>query len=681
MPLSGQRFGFIDQAFVDQLVRNCPDSILVLKEQARNACSHRFNLLGSGWLTPAHGLSCEGVLGRSYGPGFKVHPDRDGGWLERHINRANLSAAQNVWKCVDVDYQPIDWQLDFKSGYRWSEAVWHQDIKIGELPGVDIKVPWELARMQHLPVLALSNRLNESAENFVPDLSSKCVREFRNQVLDFIATNPPGFGVNWVCAMDVAIRASNIIVAHDILTSTGVRFDASFEAVLHTSLLAHGRHIVQNLEWNPHIRGNHYLADIAGLLFIANYLPCGDEVDVWLRFAVQELMTEVSFQFNEDGGNFEASVCYHRLSAEMVLWSFALLSSLSGAKRHALLRTDLGCSHGLRRLQSKPIQFYPIPGQESTSPIPEWCWHRLARMRAFTAAMTKPDGLVAQFGDNDSGRFISVGGSEQLHAGNQPSAAAWTLDHCALVGGIDALFACLPALDSSCENISTRLIHGLAQVVVSQPDDQIGILHDHDSVSAWKKISGWLRNHSREQCWRRVFPLSPVDKQGELSHFSFPDSGFYVFKSRELFLAIRCGSIGLGGLGAHAHCDQLAIELVLNGNVLIRDPGTFLYTPFPDVRNAYRSVGAHDAPRVAGAEPADLTRGVFDLRGAAEGECLYFGPLGFIGRHKGYGAWIYRLISFSDNQLEIVDFYEGSRQIVDPSSVAVRFSPGYGVQE
>jgi hypothetical protein len=154
--------------------------------------------------------------------------------------------------------------------------------------------------------------------------------------------------------------------------------------------------------------------------------------------------------------------------------------------------------------------------------------------------------------------------------------------------------------------------------------------------------------------------------------------GCYVFKSPRLYLAIHCGELGLVGLGAHAHCDQLAIELVIDGENRVRDPGTYIYTPLPDRRNTYRSARAHHVPRVPDREPANLTRGVFDLRGCAEGECLYFGPRGFIGRHAGYGPWAYRIVALEDERIAVYDFAEGSLSISDPTPEPLPFSPGYG---
>ena len=78
------------------------------------------------------------------------------------------------------DYHLIDWQKDFKSGYRYSVNTWYKDIKSGILPGVDIKVPWELSRMQHLPLFAYAYH-DENGRS-----KEKYKREFCNEIIDFI---------------------------------------------------------------------------------------------------------------------------------------------------------------------------------------------------------------------------------------------------------------------------------------------------------------------------------------------------------------------------------------------------------------------------------------------------------------------------------------------------------------
>jgi Heparinase II/III-like protein len=151
-----------------------------------------------------------------------------------------------------------------------------------------------------------------------------------------------------------------------------------------------------------------------------------------------------------------------------------------------------------------------------------------------------------------------------------------------------------------------------------------------------------------------------------------------VWRSDRLFLAVRCGEIGVAGLGAHAHGDQLAIELVIDGINHVRDPGTYVYTPSPQQRNAYRSAHAHHVPHVKGREPVDLTLGLFDLRGSAPGECLYVGPRGFIGRHKGYGAWVVRMVALEGEHITLHDMAEGGLTLSSSDPAPLPFSQGYG---
>jgi hypothetical protein len=671
-----QRFGFLDRAFVLGLARDHPGYADLLRRQAQLALEHRYNLLGSGWVTVAHGMRCAGVQGVSYEAGPRVQPDRAGDWLASRVNGANAPVARDVWRLVDADYVPIDWQLDFKSGYRWREDTWYGDVRHGHLPGVDIKVPWELARMQHLPVLALASHFaGAGIAGYRP--AAAYAREFRNQVLDFVAANPPRYGVNWACPMDVAIRLANLLVARDMLVAAGAGFDAGFERIFLAAAIAHARHVAANLEWSPRERGNHYLADIAGLAFAAGFLPRGAEADAWLAFSVQELVAELEYQFHEDGSNFEASVCYHRLSAEIALWACALLAGLPEEQRRALGTYGHGA---MPRLQPAPLRLHPVPGCDRTSPLPPGCWERLARMATFTEAMTKPGGLVVQFGDNDSGRFLPVASGEQLRAGNDPSSPLWSLDHGALVAGIDSLVDRGGSQPAAPRDPAGALIAGLAGLngrarvphAYPLPPSSCG------DEAPWHDALERFRATREASRWSCVFPSVSGDLLQGLTTRACTGMGCYVFRSAALYLAVRCGEVGLAGLGAHAHCDQLAIELVLDGKEITRDPGTYLYTAFPDRRNAYRSSAAHHVPRVPGREPADLGRGPFDLRGAAPGVCLYFGPRGFVGRHAGYGPWVYRVVALESGRVVVRDFAEGGLRLGDPAPAGLPFSPGYG---
>lgn len=662
-------FEFLNEEFLIQLKSVFPSFGSLVHQQAERSLKHQFDLLGSGLCKVAYGMPCGGLGGIHYDMSVPVPVDARGHWLRGRINARNLAEAQRIWRLIEGTYVPIDWQLDFKSGFRWAENIWHRDIRIAHKPGVDVKVPWELARLQHLPTLAMAAHFSCMQEaNFRAPEVYAC--EFRNQVLDFIATNPPGFGVNWVCAMDVAIRVANLLVARDIFIAAGVRFDAAFETVFVATVKAHARHVIANLEWSPRFRGNHYLADILGLLFSAIYLPCDKETDAWLCFATRELLTETAYQFHEDGSNFEASVCYHRLSAEMVLWGAALLSNLAPDKMAALARS---VSFSLRMRLMSPVPPVSRLQTDDGQPLPEWFWERMARMADFTEAMTRPDDQVVQFGDNDSGRFLLLGSGEQLLVGNDPSAFGWSLDH-------HSLIACIRSMtgEGQWTDPCSMMVSKLAGARRARLTRQLVSFSQIGENEVWDECMLKWNNTAVHSRWSSRFDSSGACLTKQLQLSAFPGMGCYIMRSPDLYLAIRCGEIGLAGLGAHAHCDQLAIELVVAGKDCIRDPGTFIYTAFPEERNRYRSALAHHVPRVAGREPANLELGVFDLRGAAEGECLYFGPRGFIGRHAGYGSWVYRIIALQDNGVEIFDFAEGALAIADPQPLPLPFSAGYG---
>ncbi|MBF0095473.1 MAG: hypothetical protein HQL34_13140, partial [Alphaproteobacteria bacterium] len=353
----------------------------VLLARCREILGHRFDLLGSGWLDAGY-------------------PDAPG--RERLIARLPPGAraqAAALWALVDPSYRPIDWHADVKSGVRWPEGRWKDGIRYGHMKGVDVKVPWELARLQHLPMLAAT--LSFAG----PELAERMRREIRNQALDFLAANPTGFGVNGVCTMGVAIRAANLCLALDMVRATGGggagACDPPFRGGVEAGWMAPGRLLVQNLEWSPDRRGNHYLADLAGLLFVAAWAPPSPETDGWMKLAGDGLVTEIPLQFDGDGANFEASTCYHRLSAEMALYCAALLLGL------------------------------PEPPA-----LPEPVVARLSRMARFTRDVTKPDGRVVQIGDNDSGRFFKPFPAASPAAPLDED----SLDHRALAGLASALF-------------------------------------------------------------------------------------------------------------------------------------------------------------------------------------------------------------------------------------------------
>lgn len=659
---------------------------------------HRFDLLGSGWVRVEHGMRCAGVEGHVYPSGPSVDADADGAWLRGRIDPGNVAESLRIWRMVDAGYRPVDWHLDFKSGHRWAEDTWYGRVRFGHLPGVDVKVPWELARMQHLPSLAWAYALARAGQaGFAP--AEAYAREFRNQVLDFVATNPPRYGVNWTTAMDVGIRAANWLVAYDLFRAAGAEFDGGFRAELARSIHAHGRHLVRHLEWNAGRRGNHYLADVAGLLFVAAYLPRSAETDAWLAFAVQELVAETEHQFTPDGACFEASTVYHRLSAEMVVYATALVLGLGDDKRAALAEYDAALHRAHPPLRPAPLAPHPLPGAGGSSPFPPSHVQRVQRMAEFTRDLTKPDGRVHQVGDNDSGRFLRLWPEHRPVAAEDArrryaNLAGWdglpdggvywdedVLDHRHLVAAIDGLFgrADLAAFaPDHPEREIVRALAGGARFAAAAREGSAAAEAAVGTKADWERARAIAGDPAlRRRTWS--IPLPP--DAGAPRCYAYPWFGVYILRFAGLYLAVRCGGAGRDENGAHAHNDQLALEVEVEvegrGADPVRDPGTYLYTPLPERRNAYRSARAHHVPRGGEGEPAPLDRGLFYLGEMARGECLYVGPHGFAGSYRGWGQPVYRLVEVRETEIRVTD---AGRALADAAYAPPPFSPGYGVR-
>ena len=636
--------------------------------------AHRFDLLGSGWVKVGYGRVCNGFAGYSYSAPTFPAPDAKGNWLAARINAANLSESQRIWRLVDKDYEPIDWQLDFKSGYRWTDSAWYLDIEIpADAPGADIKVPWELARCQHLPQLALAYAAKTNEPGNGNDLHA---REFRNQVLDFLANNPPGHGVNWRCTMDVSIRIANWLIARDLFMGAGAVFDAEFETLLGRSAREHGLHIIENLEWSESGRSNHYLSNVVGLLIVAAYLPPSDESDAWAGWALQELLLEVGEQFDTRGCNREGSTSYHRLSSEMAIYGAAFSSHLLRMRPHIV-----HC--GIRRMPrlsgwgGRPDSVLAKAVADlTTGALPAWFWSKLFGMGQFVIALSKPDGLVPQVGDNDSGRFLKLQTTFDLDDGALSRQRYAHLDGCnEMADGViypnqvdldhrhlprslaaffdDKEFSVL-ASPSCMETVVLRGLAGVDRQIPMEafPECRIGQAGDLDRyLSAFDKTPVSYR-----QCYEFALPVGYLP--GKLSASGFIEFGVYVLRGPCLYAAFRCGPAEQYGQGSHLHHDQLSLELVIDGDSLALDPGTYVYTPLPVGRNAYRSLHAHFAPWPASTPRKAYDERLFVFNNTYRAECLYFQPDGMVGRHFGFGGSVHRMITIEEKRLVVRDFSE-----------------------
>jgi hypothetical protein len=262
-------------------------------------------------------------------------------------------------------YSPIDWYTDPVRRLRFPRGVPHKQWKLYEMrpANADVKYPWELARCQHWVTLGQAFQLSGD-ERFA--------REIARELDDFVQANPVGIGINWTCTMDVALRAVSWTLGLALIDQSR-DLDESFRHRAYSALFDHGVFIRGNLENTYEVTSNHFLSNVVGLWFLGAVfadLPSGG---AWTAFGRAALEQEIDVQVLPDGADFESSIPYHRLVAELFLGSARLADR-----------------------RSEPL-----------SP------HYRARVRdmvTYLAGVLRPDGLMPQVGDADDGRLHVFGG-------------------------------------------------------------------------------------------------------------------------------------------------------------------------------------------------------------------------------------------------------------------------------
>ncbi len=257
---------------------------------------------------------------------------------------------------------PIDWLVDFKTGIRWEPGYGPRlDVADLERPS-DVKVPWELSRMQWLI---------PAAQAFLLTGDERYAASVRDLLDEWIAGNPHAETVNWACTMDVAIRAMSWTYFFHVFHDSRAWAEAAFRDRFLCSLFMHGDFTIRHLE-RSEVNGNHYTADAAGLVFLGRFFGRGDQPRLWLERGWTILCSELPRQVFPDGIDYEASTAYHRLVLELFLLP-ALYQTAQGAP---------------------PAEDYA---------------RRLCAMAHFSATYARPDGTIPLWGDADDARALPLG--------------------------------------------------------------------------------------------------------------------------------------------------------------------------------------------------------------------------------------------------------------------------------
>ncbi len=427
------------------------------------------------------------------------------GDIEAIMNQANQVLAHTFdllgFGMTKVD--PIDWHTDFIHKYSWNEQKFYRKYElISKEGGRDIKVVWDFNRCHHFLWLG---------EAFLISQDTRYAKEIVIEIDNWIDNNPLMYSVAWTCSMDVAIRAVNWIYSLSMIESSGFISD-DFANKVSIALYQHLFFIINNLEKTIPYSGNHYLSDLAGLLFLSSLFPDNRLARFCYKFALKEFYREARKELNQDGSNYENSVSYHRLVTELFVYTYLTLVR-QGKK------------------------------------IPEDIPLRIKNACEYIGHYTKTSGLSPLIGDNDNGRFL-------------PFVPRDYRDHRYLKAVGDCIFSS-----------NSKSLFG--DVIFANPTKNI-IANAPLSTNLFESGLGIL-------------------KQGVAK--LYVTNGNYSFR----------GGLNPGAVyGTHTHCDNLSFELCLGKNDIFVDPGCYVYTSEPNMRNRLRSAESHNTLMVDGQNFADF---------------------------------------------------------------------------
>ena len=260
--------------------------------------------------------------------------------------------------------QNINWNKDLKSKYIWENKFFNLYSDKELMPGnnIEIKIPWELNRLHHFVTLAQTWHLTKH---------KKYSDELFSQWLDWSASNPFGYGINWTSTIEVSIRSLNLLVAMDLMTDA--KGWGKIKNSVINSIREHGHFIENNIEIgllkNRLIFGNHYLTNICALSILGMVCKEFPESNRWLTAGVNALETAMDEMVLDDGFYFESSTSYHRFSLELFLYPF-------------------------------------IVGKQFDIKFSKRYKDKLKKMFEIIKFLTDPSGSIAQIGDNDDGRLF-----------------------------------------------------------------------------------------------------------------------------------------------------------------------------------------------------------------------------------------------------------------------------------
>lgn len=300
-----------------------------------------------------------GVIGDIYEKRF--------GGIERTIIRRADALCRKEYTFLNTNFsfkEKMNWHYDPKSNQNWP-IIFFKDIPYtGPERTGDIKLPWELNRHQYLVLLGQAYYLSGN---------EKYAREVLSIINSWIDDNPPYIGINWISALEAAIRLISWVWAfHFIKSSDEVTDD--FIRIFISSIVKQAEYVSVNLSVGRYAN-NHIIGEAASLVIVGMYFKEFIKADKWIKKGLFILEKEALKQIYPDGGGVEQAISYLRFNIEFFLSAFLL-------------------------------------AMKNKMKIPSSIMNRLEKAFEFIMLTLMPDGKAPHFGDTDDARAIVLSRDE-----------------------------------------------------------------------------------------------------------------------------------------------------------------------------------------------------------------------------------------------------------------------------
>jgi len=221
-------------------------------------------------------------------------------------------------------FEHLPWHEDIRlkkhyltADHLFPNNLFYKDIAInvGEEEVIkDIKVPWELSRFQHL--LILGQAYEKTHHGAYADT-------FTRHIDDWIQHNPFMLGPNWMCPMEVGLRALNWVIAFHYFKQESTIPECFWQRFTE-NLYDHFFYLENNWEVYDGRTSNHYLSDLVGYFYLCWFFQELPTIYNKRDWCFAEIVRECEKQIFFEGISYEGSTAYHRLVTELFLHAFLL---------------------------------------------------------------------------------------------------------------------------------------------------------------------------------------------------------------------------------------------------------------------------------------------------------------------------------------------------------------------